>query len=200
MPFHVAVAVSPFKYLEADCVYQYVKLEKKIAAGADCAITQVGWDAEKFRELRRYMDERGLRAPVLGNVYVLTPRAAERMANGQPPGCWVSPALLDACAPSRPRPTAAVAPGSSARPERWRCCAGSGTPARTSGAPTTPPTSRGSSAGPRSWRRTGSESPSELRFGDADGFYLYQRRRRGRPSARAGQAGPIAEARPRRDR
>ena len=95
MPFHVAVAVSPFKYREADCVYQYLKLEKKIAAGADLAITQVGWDAEKFRELRRYLDERGLRIPVLGNVYVLRLRAAERMATGQPPGCWVSPALLE---------------------------------------------------------------------------------------------------------
>jgi 5,10-methylenetetrahydrofolate reductase len=27
MPFHVAVAVSPFKYVEADCMYQYLKLE-----------------------------------------------------------------------------------------------------------------------------------------------------------------------------
>jgi len=38
-PFHVAVAVSPFKYLESDCVYQYLKLEKKARAGADYAIT-----------------------------------------------------------------------------------------------------------------------------------------------------------------
>jgi methylenetetrahydrofolate reductase (NADPH) len=96
MPFLVSVAVSPFKYTQADCVYQYVKLEKKIAAGADLAITQVGWDAEKFRELRRYLVERGLDTPVLGNVYVLTLGAAERMATGQPPGCWVSPALLEA--------------------------------------------------------------------------------------------------------
>jgi methylenetetrahydrofolate reductase (NADPH) len=95
-PFHVAVAVSPFKYVEADCRWQYLKLEKKVAAGADCAITQVGWDAEKFRELKRYLDERGLRVPLLGNVYVLGPRTAERMSRGQPPGCWVSPALLDA--------------------------------------------------------------------------------------------------------
>jgi methylenetetrahydrofolate reductase (NADPH) len=95
-PLHVAVAVSPFKYVEGDCVWQYLKLEKKIAAGADCAITQVGWDAEKLRELRRYLDERGLRTPVLGNVYVLGLRAAERMARGEPPGCWVSPALLEA--------------------------------------------------------------------------------------------------------
>ena len=28
---------------------------------------------------------------MLGNVYVLGPRAAERMARGEPPGCWVSP-------------------------------------------------------------------------------------------------------------
>ena len=93
--FHTAVAVSPFKYVEGDCVWQYLKLEKKIAAGADCAITQVGWDAEKFRELKRYLDERGLRTPLLGNVYVLGPRAAERMARGEPPGCWVSPSLLE---------------------------------------------------------------------------------------------------------
>ncbi len=95
MPFHIAVAVSPFKYVEADCVYQYLKLEKKIAAGADCAITQVGWDSRKFRELMRYLRERGLTIPVLGNVYVLGPRAAEKMARGEPPGCWVSPALLE---------------------------------------------------------------------------------------------------------
>jgi methylenetetrahydrofolate reductase (NADPH) len=96
MPFHVAVAVSPFKYTEADCVYQYVKLEKKIAAGADVAVTQVGWDARKFAELRRYLDDRGLRTPLLGNVYVLGPKTAERMATGRPPGCWVSPELLAA--------------------------------------------------------------------------------------------------------
>jgi methylenetetrahydrofolate reductase (NADPH) len=112
--FHIAVAVSPFKYVEADCVYQYVKLEKKIAAGADLAITQVGWDARKLRELRRYLDERDLGIPVLGNVYVLGPRAAERMATGQPPGCWVSPALLEAVR----RDSAAKDGGLRARVER----------------------------------------------------------------------------------
>jgi methylenetetrahydrofolate reductase (NADPH) len=95
MPFHIAVAVSPFKYTEADCVYQYLKLEKKIDAGADLAITQVGWDARKFAELKLYLDARGLTTPLLGNVYVLGPRTAERMARGEPPGCWVSPALLE---------------------------------------------------------------------------------------------------------
>src|SRR6185369_5861524 len=85
-----------FKYVEADGMYQYLKLEKKIAAGADVAITQVGWDAAKFEELSRYVHERGLGVPLLGNVYVLAPKAAEKMAKGQPPGCWVSPELLAA--------------------------------------------------------------------------------------------------------
>src|SRR3984957_2452354 len=93
-PFYVSVAVSPFKYTEADCAYQYLKLEKKIAAGADFAITQLGFDSRKQRELKRYLDERGLKTPVFGNVYVLPPKAAERMSKGEPPGCWVSPELL----------------------------------------------------------------------------------------------------------
>lgn len=95
LPFWVAVAVSPFKYTEADCVYQYLKLEKKISAGADYVITQLGYDVRKFRELKRYLDERGLRTPILGNVYVLTAKAAEKMSKGEPPGCWVSPELLE---------------------------------------------------------------------------------------------------------
>jgi methylenetetrahydrofolate reductase (NADPH) len=94
-PFHISVAVSPFKYAREDALYQYLKLEKKIAAGADLAITQVGWDARKFAELKRYLDERGLTTPVLGNVYVLSRRAAEKMASGSPPGCWAPPALVE---------------------------------------------------------------------------------------------------------
>lgn len=93
--FWIGVAVSPFKYTEADCIYQYLKLEKKIAAGADYAITQVGYDVCKFRELKRYLNERDIRTPVLGNVYVLGLKAAEKMAKGEPPGCWVSPELLE---------------------------------------------------------------------------------------------------------
>ena len=173
MPFHISVAVSPFKYREADCVYQYVKLEKKIAAGADLAITQVGWDIEKFRELPRYLAERGLRVPLLGNVYVLTPRAAERMATGQPPGCWVSPALLD------------LVRSEQASPDRGRR-------ARLERAARTVAVLRGAGyagayiggthdASQVAWiiRRAAELAPDwerfvdDLRFGDPGGFYLY---------------------------
>lgn len=95
MQFWISVAVSPFKYTEADCAYQYLKLEKKIAAGANCVITQLGYDMRKFRELKRYLDERSICVPVLGNVYVLSGKAAEKMSKGEPPGCWVSPELLE---------------------------------------------------------------------------------------------------------
>jgi methylenetetrahydrofolate reductase (NADPH) len=95
MQFWISVAVSPFKYSEADCAYQYLKLEKKIAAGANYVITQLGYDMRKFRELKKYLDERSIRVPVLGNVYVLSGKAAEKMSKGEPPGCWVSPELLE---------------------------------------------------------------------------------------------------------
>jgi methylenetetrahydrofolate reductase (NADPH) len=85
-PFFISCAVSPFKYQREDCLYQYLTLEK--------IITQVGWDATKFVELKKYLDERGLRTPVLGNVYVLSRRAAERMNTGNPPGCWASDELV----------------------------------------------------------------------------------------------------------
>jgi methylenetetrahydrofolate reductase (NADPH) len=93
-PYFISCAVSPFKYQREDCLYQYLKLEKKIAAGAEMAITQVGWDATKFVELKKYLDERGIKTPVLGNVYVLSRRAAERMNTGNPPGCWASDELV----------------------------------------------------------------------------------------------------------
>jgi methylenetetrahydrofolate reductase (NADPH) len=95
LPFYVSVAVSPFKYTEPDCAWQYLKLEKKIAAGADYVVTQLGFDSRKFRELKRYMDERELKTPVLGNVYVLPAKAAEKMSKGEPPGCWVAPELVE---------------------------------------------------------------------------------------------------------
>lgn len=95
IPFYISAAVSPFKYSEAEVAYQYLKLEKKIAAGADYAITQLGYDSRKFRELKRYLDERGLRTPIFGNVYVLPFKASQRMSKGDPPGCWVAPELVE---------------------------------------------------------------------------------------------------------
>src|SRR5207247_8197857 len=83
------------KYTEADCAYQYLKLEKKFAAGADYAITQLGFDVRKFAELRRYLKEHGVQKPVIGNVYVLGLKASEKMSKGEPLGCWVAPEVVE---------------------------------------------------------------------------------------------------------
>src|SRR6185369_1828335 len=175
-----------FKYVEADGMYQYLKLEKKIAAGADVAITQVGWDAAKFEELSRYVHERGLGVPLLGNVYVLAPKAAEKMAKGQPPGCWVSPELLAAV---RAESTARDG-GLRARLERAAATvailrglgyAGAYLGGTHDADAITWIIRRAEALAPR-WR----ELAAELSYGRPDGFYLY-----GAP-ARARSGGPAA--------
>jgi len=92
--FAVGAAVSPFKYKEEELFPQFFKLEKKVAAGADFIIPQLGYDMRKFFEIRRYMASRGLKTPVIGNVYVLSYGIGKAMAANRIPGCVVSDELL----------------------------------------------------------------------------------------------------------
>ncbi|HPY76589.1 MAG TPA: methylenetetrahydrofolate reductase C-terminal domain-containing protein [Anaerohalosphaeraceae bacterium] len=94
--FYAGAAVSPFKYTEPSLMQQYYKMEKKIAAGAEFLITQVGWDWKKSLELMQYLKENRISIPVIGNVYwlsTLTP-APRLMHDIKLPGCFVSDALL----------------------------------------------------------------------------------------------------------
>lgn len=84
--FCKGVAVSPFKHLEAELTMQYFKLQRKVANGADYVITQIGYDARKFQELLIFMRQHQLNVPVLGNVFVPTPRVAALMNQGRIPG------------------------------------------------------------------------------------------------------------------
>lgn len=70
--FHIAAAVSPFKYREEELMNQYLKMAKKERAGADGFITQVGWDMLKLKELGAYRRRRGLTAPVIAGLMLLT--------------------------------------------------------------------------------------------------------------------------------
>ncbi|MHB1133702.1 MAG: methylenetetrahydrofolate reductase C-terminal domain-containing protein [Chloroflexota bacterium] len=87
-------AVSPFKYREDDLLPQYLKLGAKLGAGAGFIITQTGYDARKWDELRRFMAARHLEAPVLASVYVLTPGVARHFAKGLVPGIGIADSLL----------------------------------------------------------------------------------------------------------
>lgn len=90
-------AVSPFKKLESETMVQYYKLLKKVRAGADFVVTQVGFDARKFDELLRYMRYCDINIPVLGNVYVLNFPAARAMNRKSVPGCVVTDDLCRLC-------------------------------------------------------------------------------------------------------
>ena len=94
--FFVGATVSPFKPTEASAVTQYRKLEKKIRAGADFIISQLGYDSRKFIELISYLrNHLELEIPVVGSVYVLSAGAARFMNQGEVPGCYVTDRLLN---------------------------------------------------------------------------------------------------------
>lgn len=92
--FFAGVAFSPFKQMEAEVMGQYYKLEKKIAAGADFIITQVGFDARKMHELLVWLKSTGQTIPALASVYVLSYPVARTMRENNIPGCVVTDALL----------------------------------------------------------------------------------------------------------
>jgi len=92
--FFVACAVSPFKRHETELMPQFFKLEKKLAAGADLVIPQLGYDVRKFAEILKYLRWRKLDVPVLGNVYAVGKGAGSMMNKGLVPGCVVTDELM----------------------------------------------------------------------------------------------------------
>jgi len=92
--FFAGVAVSPFKQVEAEVMGQYYKLKKKIEAGADFAITQIGYDARKLQELQLWLKVQGYKLPVLTSIQVLSYPAARAMNENRIPGCVVTDKLL----------------------------------------------------------------------------------------------------------
>lgn len=87
--------VSPFKKLESEVMAQYFKLYKKVRAGADFVITQVGYDIRKFDELLWLMRQEGFQIPILGNVYILNQPVAKVMNQKRVPGCVVTDELFE---------------------------------------------------------------------------------------------------------
>ncbi len=93
--FFAGAAGSPFKQLESEQMLQYYKLKKKIDAGAQFIIPQLGYDARKFHEF--YLIIRKVfksDIPIIGNVYILPFGAARLMNKNQIPGCVVTEKLV----------------------------------------------------------------------------------------------------------
>ena len=92
--FFTGCAIDPFKRLERDLVPQFLKLALKQRAGADYAITQVGYDAHRSDVLLRWMRREGMDLPVVGNAYILSAPVARAFNAGKVPGCVVTDDLL----------------------------------------------------------------------------------------------------------
>jgi methylenetetrahydrofolate reductase (NADPH) len=96
--FCIGAVTTNFKLREGEVVPQYLKLRKKIECGAQFIINQIGFDSRKISELRFYMDAHGLRAtPLIGNVYLLSPRVAQIFHEGKIPGVVVTDPLWELC-------------------------------------------------------------------------------------------------------
>ncbi len=92
--FFIGCVVSPFKRHERELMPQYFKLVRKIAAGAQWVIPQLGYDMRKFHEVKLFLDARGINVPVIGNVYLLSKGVAKLFNSGKLAGCVVSNQLL----------------------------------------------------------------------------------------------------------
>ena len=92
--FFIGCVVSPFKRHERELVPQYFKLARKIGVGAQWVIPQLGYDMRKFHEVKLFLEARGIKVPIIGNVYLLNKGVAKLFNSGKLAGCVVSNELL----------------------------------------------------------------------------------------------------------
>jgi len=96
--FLIGAVTTNFKLREGEVMPQYLKLEKKIECGARFVINQIGFDSRKISELRLYLEAHGWNAtPLIGNVYLLSPRVATIFHEGRIPGVIVTAPLRELC-------------------------------------------------------------------------------------------------------
>ena len=88
--FTIGCAINPFKALEGDLVPQYLKLAMKVRAGADLAITQVGYDARSLSELMQWNRAQTQPIPLMASVYILSKGVAGVFHRGGVPGIRLS--------------------------------------------------------------------------------------------------------------
>lgn len=84
--FKIGVAYNPFKYTEAESDAQYFKLHKKIQAGADFLITQLGFDLDKIKQTQKQLANDYPNFPLIACVMPLTLRRAQYMHKHQVAG------------------------------------------------------------------------------------------------------------------
>jgi methylenetetrahydrofolate reductase (NADPH) len=92
--FFLGCVVTNHKLYEREVMPQYFKLEKKVRAGAEFVINQIGWNARKDDELLKWVQYRQLPLKLIANVYLLTRGVARVFHSGRIPGVVVPDELL----------------------------------------------------------------------------------------------------------
>lgn len=90
----VGVALNPFKYAKAEHDAQYYKLDKKVRAGADYVVTQLGFDLDALKEAKQYLENQHLQVDLFACVMPLTAARAEFMVKQKVAGIVLTPHLL----------------------------------------------------------------------------------------------------------
>ncbi|WP_413521341.1 methylenetetrahydrofolate reductase C-terminal domain-containing protein [Psychrobacter glacincola] len=92
--FNIGVAFNPFKYNEAEHDAQYFKLHKKIHAGADFIITQLGYDIDALKHCKKIMHENGYTQKILACVMPLNLGRANFMLKHKVAGIVITPHMV----------------------------------------------------------------------------------------------------------
>ena len=92
--FFAGAVVSPFKWTEAETLTQLYKLKKKVYAGAQFIISQVGFDARKLQEMLWLMKDNDINVPFIANIYIINAGHGGAMNRGTIPGCDVTDEFL----------------------------------------------------------------------------------------------------------
>ena len=92
--FFAGGVVNPFKSKENELIPQYVKLLKKIGAGAKWVIPQIGYDMRKCADVKTFLERHGATVPLIGNIYILTKTTAALFNSGKLAGCVVTDSLM----------------------------------------------------------------------------------------------------------
>ncbi len=95
MDFYSGCVVSPFKRTFPEQIFQYLKLRKKLQAGAQFIISQMGYDVRKYQELALILQKMNFSVPLLGTVLIPTVGLARIIHKNVIPGCTVPTRLLE---------------------------------------------------------------------------------------------------------
>lgn len=92
--FNIGVAFNPYKYAEAEQDAQYFKLHKKLKAGADFIITQLGYDIAALKKAKDFLIKQHYSQKILACVMPLTLARANFMLKNQVAGIVITPHML----------------------------------------------------------------------------------------------------------